>query len=77
MTKLQRMQKLQSENDLFRQKLQDFARIAKDLKRDRDHYRSAYRTVGIDMVTFQRRRMTSNENDFTGRYHKRSLLLFI
>ena len=36
------MQKLQSENDLFRQKLQDFARIAKDLKGDRDHYRSAY-----------------------------------
>ena len=37
------MQKLQSENDLFRQKLKDFAHIAKNLKEDRDHYRSAYR----------------------------------
>ena len=37
------MQKLQCKNDLFRQKLKDFARIAKDLKGDRDHYRSAYR----------------------------------
>ena len=41
--KLRQMQKLQSENDLFRQKLKDFARIAKYLKEDRDHYRSAYR----------------------------------
>ena len=41
--KLRQMQKLQSENDLFRQKLKDFARIAKNLKEDRDHYRSAYR----------------------------------
>ena len=37
------MQKLQSENDLFRQKLKDFARIAKNMKQGRDHYRSAYR----------------------------------
>ena len=41
--KLRQMQNLQSENALFRQKLKDFARIAKDLKGDRDHYRSAYR----------------------------------
>ena len=41
--KLRQMQKLQCKNDLFRQKLKDFARIAKDLEGDRDHYRSAYR----------------------------------
>ena len=40
---LRQMKKLQSENNLFRQKLFEFARIAKNLKEDRDYYRSAYR----------------------------------